>query len=242
MTIRKRLLCLMLAASMLMMGLSGCKDSSNETNTVQVDYNAEEVAKYKDYLGEIPESDKDYVVELGYRNCDHMVAALVGEGSGIFDALGLTVNITKTGQIMEAMASGEMDVGYQGIKGAIRSVNNGAPLFMAAANHLGGSEYLVVSNDIQDPEDLLGKKLAIGNEAWKNPQWCNWANSLNIPSETDGNYEIVDMGETDALIAMESRSDRRLCNVRPVCLSGRVRRYRTRYGNRLGLQRKQTGR
>lgn len=205
MTIRKRLLCLMLAASMLMMGLSGCKDSSNETNTVQVDYNAEEeVAKCKDYLGEIPESDKDYVVELGYRNCDHMVAALVGEGSGIFDALGLTVNITKTGQIMEAMASGEMDVGYQGIEGAIRSVNNGAPLFMAAANHLGGSEDLVVSNDIQDPEDLLGKKLAIGNEAWKNPQWCNWANSLNIPSETDGNYEIVDMGKTDALLAMKA--------------------------------------
>jgi NitT/TauT family transport system substrate-binding protein len=205
MTMRKRLLCLMLAASMLIVGLTGCKDSSNETNTVQVDYNAEEeVAKYKDYLGEIPEADKDYVVELGYRNCDHMVAALVGEGSGIFDALGLTVNITKTGQIMEAMASGEMDVGYQGIEGAIRSVNNGAPLFMAAANHLGGSEYLVVSNDIQDPEDLLGKKLAIGNEAWKNPQWCNWANSLNIPSETDGNYEIVDMGETDALLAMKA--------------------------------------
>ena len=205
MTMRKRLLCLMLAASMLIVGLTGCKDSSNDTNTVQVDYNAEEeVAKYKDYLGEIPEADKDYVVELGYRNCDHMVAALVGEGSGIFDALGLTVNITKTGQIMEAMASGEMDVGYQGIQGAILSVNNGAPLFMAAANHLGGSEYLVVSNDIQDPEDLLGQKLAIGNEAWKNPQWCNWANSLNIPSETDGNYEIVDMGETDALLAMKA--------------------------------------
>ena len=205
MTIRKRLLCLMLAASMLIVGLTGCKDSSNDTNTVQVDYNAEEeVAKYKDYLGEIPEADKDYVVELGYRNCDHMVAALVGEGSGIFDALDLNVNVTKTGQIMEAMASGEMDVGYQGIEGAIRSVNNGAPLFMAAANHLGGSEYLVVSNDIQDPEDLLGKKLAIGNEAWKNPQWCNWANSLNIPSETDGNYEIVDMGETDALLAMKA--------------------------------------
>lgn len=205
MTIRKRLLCLMLAASMLMMGLSGCKDSSNDTNTVQIDYNAEEeVAKYKDYLGELSDADKDYVIELGYNNCDHMVASLIGQGSGIFDALGLTVNITKTGQIMEAMASGEMDVGYQGIKGAIRSVNNGAPLFMAAANHLGGSEYLVVSNDIQDPEDLLGKKLAIGNEAWKNPQWCNWANSLNIPSETDGNYEIVDMGETDALLAMKA--------------------------------------
>ena len=205
MTIRKRLLCLMLAASMLIVGLTGCKDSSNETNTVQVDYNAEEeVAKYKDYLGEIPEADKDYVVELGYRNCDHMVAALVGEGSCIFDALGLTVNITKTGQIMEAMASGEMDVGYQGIQGAILSVNNGAPLFMAAANHLGGSEYLVVSNDIQEPEDLIGKKLAIGNEPWKSPQWSNWAEDLGIPVMTEGNYEIVDMGETDALLAMKA--------------------------------------
>lgn len=205
MTIRKRFLCLMLAASMLIVGLTGCKDSSNETNTVQVDYNAEEeVAKYKDYLGEIPEADKDFVVELGYRNCDHMVAALVGEGSGIFDALGLTVNITKTGQIMEAMASGEMDVGYQGIQGAILSVNNGAPLFMAAANHLGGSEYLVVSNDIQEPEDLIGKKLAIGNEPWKSPQWSNWAEDLGIPVMTEGNYEIVDMGETDALLAMKA--------------------------------------
>lgn len=205
MTIQKRFLCLMLAASMLIVGLTGCKDSSNETNTVQVDYNAEEeVAKYKDYLGEIPEADKDFVVELGYRNCDHMVAALVGEGSGIFDALGLTVNITKTGQIMEAMASGEMDVGYQGIQGAILSVNNGAPLFMAAANHLGGSEYLVVSNDIQEPEDLIGKKLAIGNEPWKSPQWSNWAEDLGIPVMTEGNYEIVDMGETDALLAMKA--------------------------------------
>ena len=35
----------MLAASMLIVGLTGCKDSSNETNTVQVDYNAEEEVK-----------------------------------------------------------------------------------------------------------------------------------------------------------------------------------------------------
>ena len=80
MTIRKRLLCLMLAASMLMMGLSGCKDSSNDTNTVQIDYNAEEeVAKYKDYLGELSDADKDYFIELGYNNFDHMVASLIGQ-------------------------------------------------------------------------------------------------------------------------------------------------------------------
>lgn len=202
----KKAACLLLASSMLMVTLGGClKDSSQQSATVQVDYNAEEeVAKYKDHLGELSEADKNYVVQMGYNNCDHMVASLVGEGSGIFDALGLNVNITKTGQIMQAMASGEMDVGYQGIGGAVRSVNNGAPLFMAAANHLGGSEYLVVSNDIQDPQDLIGKKLAIGGEPWKSPQWCSWAEELGIPVMTDGNYEAVDMSATDALIAMKA--------------------------------------
>ena len=202
----KKAACLLLASSMLMVTLGGClKDSSQQSATVQVDYNAEEeVAKYRDHLGELSEADKNYVVQMGYNNCDHMVASLVGEGSGIFDALGLNVNITKTGQIMQAMASGEMDVGYQGIGGAVRSVNNGAPLFMAAANHLGGSEYLVVSNDIQDPQDLIGKKLAIGGEPWKSPQWCSWAEELGIPVMPEGNYEAVDMSATDALIAMKA--------------------------------------
>ncbi len=202
----KKAACLLLASSMLMVTLGGClKDSSQQSATVQVDYNAEEeVAKYKDHLGELSEADKNYVVQLGYNNCDHMVASLVGEGSGIFDALGLNVNITKTGQIMQAMASGEMDVGYQGIVGAINSVNNGAPLFMAAANHLGGSYYLVVDNDIEKPEDLIGKKLAIGSEPWKGPEWCGWAEKLGIPVMTEGNYETVEMSATDALIAMKA--------------------------------------
>ena len=106
MTIRKRLLCLMLAASMLVTILGGCKDTGNESATadVQVEYDAEaEVAKYQDYLGELTEEDKNYVIEMGYNNCDHMVASLVGQGSGIFDALGLNVNVTKTGQIMPAI-------------------------------------------------------------------------------------------------------------------------------------------
>lgn len=205
MTARKRIMSFILVATMVVVSLSACKDSSTPSATVKVDYDAEaEVAKFQEYLGEVSEADKNYVVQLGYNNCDHMVASLIGQGSGIFDALGLKVNITKTGQIMQAMASGEMDVGYQGIGGAVRSVNNGAPLFMAAANHLGGSEYLVVSNDIQDPKDLLGKKLAIGGEPWKSPQWCGWAKELDIPTMTDGNYETVEMSAADSLIAMKA--------------------------------------
>lgn len=75
---------------------------------------------------------------------------------------------------------------------------------MAAANHLGGSEYLVVSNDIEDASDLEGAKLAVGGEPWKSPQWCSWAEELGISAVPDGSYETVDMGATDALIAMKA--------------------------------------
>lgn len=117
---KKRVFSSALAIGVLVTALAGCKDSTQTSVTVSTDYDpAVEVAKYKDVLGEIPAADKDFVVEMGYNNCDHMVAALVGQGAGIYDALGLKVNITKTGKIAEAMSSGEMDVGYLGIDSAI---------------------------------------------------------------------------------------------------------------------------
>ncbi len=41
-------------------------------------------------------------------------------------------------ETLKALTSGAMDVGYTGIEGAIRAVNQGAPFSMAAANHTGG--------------------------------------------------------------------------------------------------------
>ena len=76
---------------------------------------------------------------MGYFNCDHMVGAIIGEKAGIYKALGLNVNVTKSGETLKALTSGAMDVGYTGIEGAIRAVNQGAPFSMAAANHMGGS-------------------------------------------------------------------------------------------------------
>lgn len=204
---KKRVISSVLAMGVLVTALAGCKDSTQTSVTVSTDYDpAVEVAKYKDILGEIPAADKDFVVEMGYNNCDHMVAALVGQGAGIYDALGLKVNITKTGKIAEAMSSGEMDVGYLGIDNAIDASRSGAPLYMAAANHLGGSRYLVVSNDITDPEQLKGQKLAIGGESVKyRPEWHTWAEELGLsPDPTDGEYESISMGASDALIAMKA--------------------------------------
>lgn len=199
---KKRMMALFLVVAMGVVFLAGCTDSSKETVIQKVDYDPiAEVAKYE--LGELSESDKGFTIQMGYRDCDHMVASIVGDKAGIYDALGLNVEITKTGKIMEAMSSGEMHVGYQGIQGAIRSVNEGAPLFMAAANHLGGSSYLVVSNEIEKPEDLLGKSLAIGSSADLSPTWRKWAEDLNIPVELI-NYEVVDMSDKDSLFALKA--------------------------------------
>ena len=209
---KTRLFAAALAACMVASALFGCVDSSQQSVTVETDYDAQAaVDKYAEYVGELSEEDKNYTIQMGYNNCDHMVAALVGQGAGIYDALGLKVNITKTGNIDTAMSSGDMDCGYLGIDGAINANNNGAPLYMAAANHLGGSRYLVVSNDIQGSmeeigQQLLGKQLAIGgNSVVKRPEWHTWAGELGIdPDPTTGGYEAISMGSTDALIAMKA--------------------------------------
>ncbi|MBU5428013.1 ABC transporter substrate-binding protein [Tissierella pigra] len=199
---KKRIIAMSLVLAMMVAVVSGCTDSSKNTVIQEVDYDpAVEVAKYE--LGELSAGDKDFVIQLGYRDCDHMVPAIIGEKAGIYDALGLNVVVTKTGKIMEAMSSGEMHVGYQGIEGAIKSVNQGAPLFMAAANHLGGSRYLVVSNDIKEPKDLIGKTLAIGSGAETKPEWRRWAEELDIPVELK-NYEVVDMGDKDKVFALKA--------------------------------------
>lgn len=199
---KKRMIAIVLVLVMGMVFLAACTDSSKDTIIQEIDYDPiAEAANYK--LGELSDTDKEFVVQLGYRDCDHMVPSIIGEKAGIYEALGLNVVVTKTGKIMEAMSSGEMHVGYQGIEGAINSVNKGAPLFMAAANHLGGSRYLVVSNDIKEPKDLIGKTLAIGSSAESRPEWRNWAQQLGIPVELE-NYEVVDMGDKDKVFALKA--------------------------------------
>ncbi len=112
---------------------TGCSKGSKETST---------------------EKDKDYTVNLGYYNCDHMTSACVAKDAGIFDKMGLKVNVSGNGKVPQAMAAGKMDVGYIGYAGLIRGLAKGSPITVAANNHLGGSMYLVVSNKIKDPKDL----------------------------------------------------------------------------------------
>jgi len=174
----------------------GTKQDNKYAELVKVDYDAILAS-----LPELTEEEKNRVVEMGYRDCDHMVAAEVGKAAGIYENLGLKVNVIKTGQVYEAMAAGQMDCAYMGVVKLIDSISKGAPICVAAGNHTGGSWYLVASNNIKSPEDLIGKKLAIGTGAEKSPGWHEVTEELGIPAGIE-NYEVFDMKDKDEYFAL----------------------------------------
>lgn len=202
---KKRIVAVLLIACMSLTMLSACRDSSKETATKDVKetgYDPKEAVKDFEF-GELSEEDKDYVVEMGYFNCDHMVSSIIGDKAGIYEAMGLNVNVTKSAETLKALTSGAMDVGYTGIEGAILAVNKGAPFFMAAANHLGGSMYLVVSNEINSAEDLIGKTIAMTPTPDIDPTYLTWQEEIGFVADPS-KYNIVDMGQQDAAFALKA--------------------------------------
>lgn len=154
-------------------------------------------------LPELTEEDKKYVIKLGYYNCDHMTAAPIADATGIYKDLGLTVSLTGNGKVPEAMAAAQMDVGYVGNTGSMRAFLKGAPILIAANNHIGGSYYLVVGNHITASADLIGKKLALGvDPEHRSLSWVHMARRLGIPIE-GSNYEVFTMSDHDEYFAMK---------------------------------------
>lgn len=173
-------------------------DGPQEINEIVADL----VAQYD--LPELSDEDKNYTVNLGYYNCDHMAAAAIGDYTGIYEALGMKVNVTGNGNVPEAMAAGQMDMGYVGWTTTLNAVQTNVPLFYAAENHVGGSEYLVVTEDINSPEDLIGKRLAIGTDPeTTNMNWAEWSRELGIPLDSS-QYETFDMKDADEFLAMQA--------------------------------------
>lgn len=160
---------------------------------------SEMVAQYT--LEPLPEEDAEYTVNLGYYNCDHMTAACVGKDSGIFKALGMNVEITGNGKVPEAMSAGRMDMAYAGWTTTLRAVQIGTPLFIAAENHTGGAEYLVCSFDIKKPEDLLGKKIAVGGDPYNSMNWMEWTDQLGITNDIE-QYENFSMSDADEYFSL----------------------------------------
>ncbi len=217
----KKMLALALAGAMAVSALAGCHDSSEgpskpgapgssgSGSAVQtggkVDYDPEEaIAPYIDALPEIPEADKDLVIEMGYNNCDHMVAAIIGQDTGLYKALGLNVNITKTGQVATAMASGDMQVGYAGFGGLIQNVNKGARIMMPAGSHLGGAMYMVVAPEIESLDEVVGTRIDMGEGSNYSTFWLEICDKVGIPSDIGTYYQGNSMGDEDAMLALRA--------------------------------------
>ena len=184
----------------IMILITGCGTQTTSENTTG---NTTE-NKTENTTGQLSEADKDYLINVGYYNCDHMTAACIAKDTGIYDALGLKVNVTGNGKVPEAMAAGKMDVGYIGTEGLMQAFLKGAPIIVAANNHLGGSYYLVGSNGIKAPGDLVGKKVALGTDPEKtNSSWITIAKTAGIPAEGK-NYETFDMGDKDKFFALKA--------------------------------------
>jgi len=197
-----KLISLLLVAAMVL--LCGCHDSSLDTNIVQVDYDVKAaIAPYEKNLLPLTEEDKAYHIQMGYNDCDHMVTAIIGEKTGLYEALGMTVTVTKTGKTQDGLVSGEMDVGYAGLNGVLKAAAQGAPVIIPAGSHLGGSKYLVVRPDITKTEEMLGLRFAVTEKDQVSPQWRGHCVHLGIPFIVDY-YEYAQMSQPDAMVALKA--------------------------------------
>lgn len=108
-------------------------------------------------------------VTIGYLPSDHDAALFVADAQGKFQENGINtklVQFNNGGDLMTAMASGEVDVGYVGITPVLSSIANGVPVKVISAAQTEGSG-IVVAKDagIDDVTDLAGKKIATPGEA-----------------------------------------------------------------------------
>ena len=108
-------------------------------------------------------------VKIGYLPSDHDAALFVADAQGLYKDKGINIELVQFnngGDLMTAMASGDVDVGYVGISPVLSSVSAGVPVKVISAAQTEGSGIIV--NDaanINTAQDLKGKTIATPGEA-----------------------------------------------------------------------------
>ncbi|WP_405305393.1 ABC transporter substrate-binding protein [Methanobrevibacter sp.] len=121
-------------------------------------------AGFLDFLG-----GGDDTVKIGYLPSDHDAALFVADAQGKFAEKNITtelVQFNNGGDLMTAMASGEVDVGYVGIAPVLSSVEKGVPVKVISSAQTDGSGIVVTKDSgITSAADLKGKNIATPGEA-----------------------------------------------------------------------------
>ena len=121
-------------------------------------------AGFLDFLG-----GGDNTVKIGYLPSDHDAALFVADAQGLYKDKGINtelVQFNNGGDLMTAMASGDVDVGYVGISPVLSSVAAGVPVKVISSAQIEGSGILVTKDsNIADAQDLDGKTVATPGDA-----------------------------------------------------------------------------
>ena len=107
-------------------------------------------------------------VHIGYLPSDHDAALFVADASGMYKDAGINVELheyNNGGDLMSAMASGDLDVGYVGIAPVVSSISKGVPAKIGAGAQNEGSGLLSHDSSITSVADLKGKTIATPGEA-----------------------------------------------------------------------------
>lgn len=103
-------------------------------------------------------------INVAYLPTDHSAALLVAKYNKTYEKNGLnveTVPISTGSNIVDAVASGDVDVGYVGITPVMQGISKGIPIKVIGSVNMVGSGIVVQPNStITSPEDLRNKKIA----------------------------------------------------------------------------------
>ena len=111
----------------------------------------------------------DDTVKIGYLPSDHDAALFVADQQGLYEENNISVELVQFnngGDLMTAMASGDVDVGYVGISPVLSSVAAGVPAKVISAAQTEGSGIVVTTDSgISDAAGLKGQTIATPGEA-----------------------------------------------------------------------------
>ena len=142
---------------------------------------------------------------------DHDAALFVANATGMFKDEGIDVEFyeyNNGGDMMSAMASGELDAGYVGITPVIYSISKDVPVKIVAGAQNEGSGLLSHSSSVKSITDLKGKTVATPGEAsiqsvlLKYDLKKHGLNTSDIESPTMKVSSMNDALKTDGIDAM----------------------------------------
>ena len=114
--------------------------------------------------GKYYDSNNQDTIEVAYLPTDHSAALLVAKHNKTYENNGLnvkTIQISTGSNIVDAVASGDVDIGYVGITPAMQGISKGVPIKVVGSVNMVGSGIVVQPNStITSPADLKGKKIA----------------------------------------------------------------------------------